>query len=261
MSRHLAPLVDADIITYRCGFAVKEDEPVEYALQTVKTALENILSNFPDAPYHKLYLTGGGNYREKVAITKPYKGNRDPANKPFYYKEIRDYLRDRHDAILVDDMEADDMLGIEQWKNKDRSTVICSIDKDLLCIPGYHYNFVKQELQYVPLAEANKNFWKQVVMGDPTDNIVGLPKYGVKAAEKIISSTDGSWMEMYTRVLQEYEAVYRDEGAAKFKEMATLVWILREPFKNFDGTDIFEDISGEEESNEEEARSSEDAAV
>lgn len=199
-----------------------------------------------------------------MAITKPYKGNRDKLHKPKYYEEIRDYLRDYHDAILVDDMEADDALGMEQWKNKDRSTVICSIDKDLKCIPGNHYNFVRRELEYVMLGEANKNFWRQVVQGDPTDNIIGLPKYGPKAAEKIISSTDGSWIDMYTRVKREYEAVYVDDAESKFVEMATLVWILREPFKNFDGSDIFEEeLSGEEESSEEgyEEGSSEDTAL
>lgn len=256
MSRNLVPLVDLDIIVYRAGFAVPEDEPLENHLQVVRTTLEGILSEFPDAPYWKGYLTGTGNYRERVAVTKPYKGNRDKSHKPKYYDEIRDYLRDYHGAIMVDDMEADDALGMEQWKNKDKSTVICSIDKDLRCIPGWHYNFVKRVLDYVDIGQANRNFWKQVVQGDPTDNIVGLPKYGPKAAEHIISSTDGSWVDMHTRVKREYEAIYQDEADSKFEEMATLVWILREPYKNFNGEDIF----GEEESSEEEG-SNEDPSV
>lgn len=239
MTSHLAPLVDGDILIYRCGFAVKEGEPLEYALHTIKRSLENIYDQFPNAPYRKLYLTGANNYREKVAVTKPYKGNRRPDNKPFYYAELRDYFRDYHDAILVEDMEADDALGMEQWKNKDKSTIICTIDKDLRCIPGHHFNFVKGVIDYVPMQEANLNFWTQVLTGDTTDNIVGLPKYGPKAAEKVLAGSDGSWVDLYTRVKREYEKVYDHEAEQKFKEMATLIWILREPFKNFDGTDIF----------------------
>lgn len=262
MTTNLVPLIDADIIVYRCGFAIKDEEPLEYALHTVKVVVDTIREKFYDAPTSKLYLTGSGNYRNTVAVTRPYKGNRDKLNKPFYYEQIRDYLRDVQGAILVDDMEADDALGMEQWKHKDKSTVICSIDKDLRCIPGWHYNFVKDELDYVTLADANKNFWRQVIMGDPTDNIQGLPRYGAKAASKIIDSTDGTWTDMYARVLREYEAVYGDEGHAKFREMASLVWILREPFKNFDGTDVFnEEQSGEEEDHEEEEGNGEDASL
>ena len=238
MSRKLIPLIDSDILVYRCGFAAK-GEPLNYVLHTVKQSIENIYQAFNEAPEAKVYLTGKGNYRDKVAVTKPYKGNRDPNNKPDYYDEIRQYLIDQHQAQVIDRMEADDALGIHQWKNKDKSTVIVSIDKDLRCIPGWHYNFVKQELEYVPLAQANKNFWTQVLTGDATDNIQGIPKCGAKTAAKIIGSTDGSWAEMHCRVYDEYMRYYGREGPDKFKEMATLIWIQREENQNFDGSLIY----------------------
>lgn len=233
-------LWDCDIVVYRVGFASKEHEPLSYTLQSVKTVLENVNSNFPKAEEFKLYLTGKGNYRDKVSTTRIYKGNRDPNNKPEYYDEIREYLLTYGKAEIVEGMEADDKLGIEQWKRKDRSSCIVTIDKDLDCIPGWHYNWVKQEMYYQTLAEANKSFWTQVLTGDTTDNIQGVPKVGKVKAAKIIASTDGTWEDMYTKVLQEYERYYGGEGLKVFHEMATLTWMQREENVNYDGSPIVE---------------------
>src|SRR5690606_12181687 len=138
-----------------------------------KLQLQSILDVFEPSERTRVFLQGSGNFRDRVATIQPYKGNRDPNNRPRYFEEIRQYLLDFHGAELVEGMETDDACGIEQWKNKDRSTCIVSIDKDLLMIPGYHYNYVKKELQYVTLAQANRRFWLQVLTGDSTDNIRG----------------------------------------------------------------------------------------
>src|SRR6478609_6438642 len=95
----LIPLVDADYLVYRIGFAVKDDEPLEYALATVRSAVGNIWEKFPDSPQQgQMFLTGKENFRDKVATIQIYKGNRDPANKPKYYSEIREYMISRHKA-------------------------------------------------------------------------------------------------------------------------------------------------------------------
>src|SRR3990172_4560856 len=46
---NLIPIVDADFIVYRVGFAVKEDEPIENALSTVRSTIHNIWDRFPDS--------------------------------------------------------------------------------------------------------------------------------------------------------------------------------------------------------------------
>jgi 5'-3' exonuclease len=232
---NLVPLVDADIIVYRVGFANKEHEPLSYTLQSAKTVVESIYNTFPEAPRKVVYLTGKDNFRDKLATIKVYKGNRDPNNKPEYYDEIREYLKDFHAANVINGMEADDAMGIEQWKNKDRSTCIVSIDKDMLCIPGWHFNWVKGAFHYQTLAEANKMFWKQVVTGDTTDNIQGIPGAGPKAAEKLIASSDGTWVDMHNKVLQAYEAKFGGDGMKHFHENCSLLWIQREEGVNYDG--------------------------
>src|SRR3989304_526118 len=85
---------------------VKDVEPVENALQGVKATLQSIIGAVGATSY-KGFLTGEGNFREVISITRKYKGNRNPEHKPIYYKEIREYLINYWDAEVVDGMEAD----------------------------------------------------------------------------------------------------------------------------------------------------------
>lgn len=258
-NKHLVPLVDADYLVYRVGFAVKDDEPVEYALSTVKQAIHNIWDRFPEAPKGTLYLTGKGNFRDKVATLQVYKGNRDPANKPLYYSEIRDYMIQHHDAVVVQGMEAEDACGVEQYAHKDKSTVIVGVDKDLLCIPGFHYNPVKDEMIYVTKAEADTHFWKQVLTGDTTDNILGcgvrreevyksgkkkgqsyVKRYGVGPieADEWLTPVAGRWNDMQAVVLAQYARFYGSEARRVMHENAKLIWILRERGVTYNGSSI-----------------------
>lgn len=248
-TKALTPLIDADVICYRVGFAVKEDEPVEYALATVKNVLNNIMDRFPEATSRRVYLTGKGNFRDDIATILVYKGNRDPANKPHYYSEIREYLVDHQGAEVVEGQEADDAQGIAQWACKDKSTVIVGIDKDLYMIPGYHYNWVTGEFKYVTLAEANYNFFHQMLTGDRTDNILGcgVMKPGVyktgakkgqayvkrdgvgpKEADELLAPCNKNTVEMAKVVKGQYKKYYGDAARAAHKENAALLWMRRE---------------------------------
>lgn len=265
MKSNLVPLVDGDIIVYRCGLAdASQTEPLNYTLHSVKQAVEGILEFFEPSERSKLFLQGKGNYRNHVATVLEYKGNRDPSKRPVYFEEIREYLVDYKDAEIVDGMETDDALGIMQWSNKDRSTCIVSIDKDLDMIPGWHYNYVKNELYYIDLPTANKKFWTQVLTGDLTDNILGCGKrvekvyksgkkigqryetrdgVGPQAAEAIIAKAAGSWEHMRDLVRKEYDKMFGEDAGRLFHENATLLWIQREEFVNYDGSVIHGEVS------------------
>lgn len=201
---------------------------MEYGLATVRSVLDNIHDKFPEQEYRRIFLTGKDNFRDKIATLKVYKGNRDPSHKPKYYSEIKDYLIAHHGAEVVDGQEADDAQGIAQWANKDRSTVIVGIDKDMYMIPGWHYNWVKDELKYVKLADANTFFFKQMLTGDTTDNIPGIPKVGPKTAEKLIAPVAGNIIEMQRVVREKYKEYYGDKAQSAYNEMANLLWIRRE---------------------------------
>lgn len=237
----LTPLVDSDYLVYRVGFAVKDDEPLEYALATVRSAVNNIWDRFPNSRNHgQLFLSGKGNFREDIATLQVYKGNRDPANKPKYYDDIREYMIKHQGAQVVDGMEAEDRVGILQYAAKDKSTVIVGVDKDLLCIPGWHYNPVKDVFCYVTLDEANTHFWKQVLTGDRVDNIQGIPGMGPKTANKIIDPVAGDWNAMHAAVENAYTQHFGDRGWEYMDENAKLIWILRKEGETYDGSRIAE---------------------
>lgn len=243
---NLIPIVDADFITYRVGFAVKEDEPVENALSTTKAIIHNIWDRFPDSPEPgKLYISGKNNFRDKltereaVFLKEPkfYKGNRDPSLRPHYYDEIREYMIHVHGAIPVHGMEAEDAASIYHYSQKDRSTVLVHQDKDLLCIPGWHWNPVKMDdIYYVTLKQANINFWKQVLTGDRTDNIRGIDGLGDKTADKLIDPLDGDWMKMHEVTLAQYRKQYGSEAEGVMADTAKLVWIMRKEGETYDGS-------------------------
>ena len=190
-----------------------------------------------------LYLTGKDNYRDRIATILPYKGNRDPSQKPFYYEDITRYLIDVHDAVVVHGMEADDAVGIEQYSAKDRDTCIVGNDKDLKCIPGHHFNPIKGERSYITLPEANYNFWTQVLTGDKAvDNVRGIEGCGPKSAAKILEPVKGDWIGMHNAVRKAYEDKYKGDGYRQFHETATLIWIQRKSGLNYDDQPIPETL-------------------
>lgn len=212
-----------------------EIEPVENALQAVKTTIEAVLKEVGSTDY-KIFLTGEDNFRDAVSVTRVYKGNRDALHKPRWYKEIKEYLITHWKAVVVNGIEADDAMGIEQYSNQltcikhDESfygdTVICSIDKDMDMIPGWHYNFNKKLRYWIDEDVAIKNFYLQLLTGDIVDNIQGITGMGPKGAAKALDGCRTE-KEYYAKALSEYTAAYGDKGEQMLKEMAQLVWIRR----------------------------------
>lgn len=179
-----------------------------------------------------LYLSGQGNYREGVAKTAPYKGNRDRTKKPVHSAAIKEYMRRTYNVLTSEGQEADDDMAIAHyamWVRDPDSTCIASIDKDLNQIPGWHYNFVTDTMYEVAESDARRFFWQQVLSGDPTDNIPGIRGVGQAKAAKALADAhcDIDW---YNKALALYVQAYGEERAEEvLTEMARLVYIRREP--------------------------------
>jgi len=213
----------------------KEIQPVSHALHATKEKINYILLR-TNATDYQIYLTGQGNFREEIATIVPYKGNRDSSNKPVHYDKITRYLIENWGAKVIDNIEADDALGITQWKDysskitKDGlktalSTTICTIDKDLNMIPGWHYSWDKDILYFIDEETALMWFYSQLILGDKTDNIKGVPGCGVKAAYDALKDCDTE-EDMFWSVLCLYEKKY-DKPLEAMIENARLLWILR----------------------------------
>lgn len=212
-------LVDADILVYRFGFA-SDGDPAEFALARVSEFLDNLqMMEGIDEVWG--YLTGSGNFRNEIAVTAPYKGNRIMA-KPYHYQLLREYMERAWGFEVIEGMEADDAIGIEAYRHEPDETIIVSIDKDLNMIRGHHYNFVKEEKYFVTEEEAIRNFYLQILTGDKVDNIIGLPGVGPVKSKKLLKDCNTE-SEMYEAVLKAY-----DGDEARVLENARLLWILRE---------------------------------
>lgn len=215
-------LIDADILNYRIGFATN-NEPEEVAIRTMATFLEDLLIiDLPQVQTWELHLTGKTNFRNDVAVTVPYKGNRK-SEKPVHYHLLREYLELSWGAHVSENMEADDMLAIRATELGERS-VIVSLDKDLDQVAGWHYNFVKKTLYHMTAEEGLFKFYKQMLTGDRIDNIVGVYGIGEKKAEKLLAGkTEHEMWDVCVELL----------GLDRAVENAHLLYMLRTPEDRF----------------------------
>ena len=176
-------LIDGDIVTYRAGFS-RHTECLMTAHGTVDTIIEDMLEKLQEDNF-EVYITGTGNFRDEVAVTAPYKGNRKSI-RPEFYKEIRQHLMSYYSAIVTEGEEADDAIAIDATTYGD-DCIIASIDKDFDQVPGWHFNFVKNKKYYVTEEEGMLNFYTQFLVGDVIDNIKGVKGIGPVKAKKLLS--------------------------------------------------------------------------
>jgi hypothetical protein len=203
-------------------------EPKDHALNIVRQEVEGIIAacarkmNCEVRDMHiSIILSGPGNFREKIAKQRPYKGNRKDTHKPYHYQAIRDYLTGRWDARVVSGREADDecsILGHAAW-NADDQFVVATIDKDLDQIPGMHYDYRQKVFYNVDQFNAEKAFWVQALAGDATDNIPGCYKIGMEKADKIIQKvideSNEPWpppKEFWDAIVEQYKLSKERKG-------------------------------------------------
>lgn len=204
----------------------KEVQPLEFALQACKTCIESLLAKLSPSKV-SVFLSPDRTFRHDLARTKPYKGNRTQP-KPKYLKEVGDYLVKQYGATFGVNVEADDEIGVS-LSNDPNGRVSVSIDKDLLQIPGWHYNWVNDTVQWITPRLADFNFYTQMLQGDTTDNIPGIAGYGPAGAARTLNGAKSS-ADLCSRVWNVYRGEFNDAQKARdyFFEQAKLLWILRE---------------------------------
>lgn len=221
-------LCDGDIVAYRCAASCLSKgqlvEPVEVAQTRVNDLMYRIIQE-TEATKYEVYIGGENNFRK--AIYPEYKANRKDTQKPPWLDACREQLVVEWQASVVNGMETDDMLGILQTDD----TIIASIDKDLLMIPGKHYNFVKQEHYLVTPLDGIRHFWFQMIMGDRSDNIPGYdgtarqttPKFLLPVIQALNECTNEEAMEKLVK-----DMYIVNGNQAQFEINKKLLWILRE---------------------------------
>ena len=219
-------LVDFDLVAYRSS-ASAENDNAGLAIYRMEELLDSILEKV-NATEYRAFLTGATNFRKTVY--PEYKANR-VAPKPQFLQECRDHaVKFLNAEIAPEGLEADDSLGINQTDD----TIICSLDKDLLMIPGQHFqwairgkNWEKPDtfLEQTEL-EGMRLFFKQCIKGDPSDNIKGIKGMGDAKANAVLNNIHEP-QQMFNKVRQLYG---NDE---EFIMNATVLWIMRKEDETF----------------------------
>ena len=188
-----------------------EPEPIGHALAAVISQVRNIeltMAAHYDYVQSEYYLTSSEqNFR--LDINPMYKANRKGVHRPFHLKACKDYLQGEYGAKYCGKLEADDMIAVRagELRAEGKPYVVCSIDKDFKQIVGWHYNWVNDEYWYVDEASALEFLWKQVVVGDATDNIQVPEGIGPGKAEKLFKDVDWNTIqedELYQMVTDLY---------------------------------------------------------
>ena len=245
------PLLDADVLVYETAFAVeagwkKEGKeglpPFDKAALSLDMRVANICAVVEATERPVLYLTGKTNFRYEIAKRTPYKARN--AAKPFHYHNLKAYIKGTYDFIESVGMEADDELSLEQTRSGE-STIICSRDKDLRAVPGWHYSWENHlQPQWGPLlvdvfgnielspdrssirGHGAKFFYSQILTGDRVDSIPGLPKCGAVGAFECLETAQ-SIQECYERVVEAYRPLYGAAAEAEVLEQGQLLHMTR----------------------------------
>lgn len=252
-------LIDGDVLCYQAckprwekkakiqggvSFVSLDDDgqriPLEYTKEEDRYYLEESwehlkkdLQNLLDSLYCTEYLMAvGGKDNFRKTLYPEYKLNRhaNPNNLNAFVPILRQLAIAENLAIAAEGREADDLLRIwaEQATNVGDDFVVCTIDKDLKCIPGKYYNIKHKTTINISTEDAMRHYYEQLLKGDPTDNIPGVPRIGeVKAAKMLADCYDES--EFQECVASAYIAVYGDEWKDYLLSNGKMIHLQKHP--------------------------------
>lgn len=208
-------LIDGDIVAFQAAAAsehpVKWDDDMWtlHAYESEGQALiqSKIASALEQtgADNFKVYLTGKENFRKEFLPS--YKGNRKDVRKPLTLLALKDWLIEKHKAVLREPFEADDLLGIAA--TRDPNTILMSEDKDLKTVPCMFFNPARPEegVYQIKEKDADMRFMTQVLTGDAVDNYKGCPGIGPVKAKQIIQSASLKSKDHDLRLKHVWEAI------------------------------------------------------
>jgi DNA polymerase-1 len=235
-------LVDADVVLHRVGYTTDSD-PEWVAKARCDEMLDGILTA-TNADSFRLYLSDSRDNNWRRKLYPLYKENRVKQKRPVHYDFLKEHLITNWGANIALGQEADDALGIDQQvtfidpfkmspiKPEGASynkyigatyyTVICSIDKDLLQVPGLHYNFVKDEWIETSVWNGLVRFYTQMLVGDTSDNIRGCRGIGPVKAEKALVGCNGE-LDLFESVYNLYQQQEPDKSTEDILEHLLLI--------------------------------------
>tara|TARA_R110002020_G_scaffold361988_1_gene574414 strand:+ start:763 stop:1503 length:741 start_codon:yes stop_codon:yes gene_type:complete len=191
-------LIDADIIWHRAAFSC--EDTYDFGDDAVRTVDDHavievfdgmLLGMFAQLNPASYLMCWSDSRTFRHDLFPDYKANRTNVRRPVCVPEVKQHLIKKHPSVLVNNLEADDIMGMLSSHN----TIICSDDKDLLTVPGLHFKPRKREdgVFRVNEQEADRLHLKQTLMGDAVDGFKGIPGVGDKKSDKILDADGATW--------------------------------------------------------------------
>lgn len=213
-------LVDADSLCYASAFKETKAECFYYIEERLGEIEEKCNSTNLE-----LWIEDWKNkdiFRNQVAVSKPYKGNRKSAEKPKWLIEAKEYLVNRKKAKVTQKYESEDMCLIRATEVGRDNCIIAYIDKDLLQAPFHFYNYRTREFISLDQTTADMRLYRQMMTGDSTDNIQGIYRFGpAKAKKAIVEDTENMPLVVATKYKEnKYDYDY-------MVEQARLIYLIR----------------------------------
>lgn len=217
-------LVDGDIIAYMVS--TQCENPIDWGndLWTLHSDFNEVKEKFLNTldSYQQITLcddvvltfTDKKNFRKKVLPT--YKFNRKDSRKPVTYKALVEYASEKFKTYTYPWLEGDDVLGILATNGEiSGDKVILTKDKDLRTVPSTIY-FMNGLGSYEEISEkeADYNHMIQTMTGDVADNYKGVPKVGIKTAEKILADLKHDPVAMWYKVVETFKKANLSENEA-----------------------------------------------
>jgi len=169
-----------------------------------EVAVETVSKKFKLGETILVFSDPKGNFR--YDLYPDYKKNRKGQEKSEAFYKLRDWAIRRN--VMVEGCEADDIVCYMVREG----CVGASADKDCLNTKGRWFDMYHSRRTYSKVKKkAAKHFvLLQTLAGDSTDNIIGIPRVGMKTAENLLISNGNNW----AGVVKSYEnAGFTEEDA------------------------------------------------
>ena len=130
--------------------------------------------------------------RHEQAVQQAYQGSRGERERPEHLPIMRKYIEQKMRCIASRTMEADDAMSMAMYADP-VNNIVCSRDKDLRMVPGWHLDMETNEhvfvepgtFGYIEIDDTKSAkkvvgygpafFFAQCLMGDAADTVKGLP--------------------------------------------------------------------------------------
>lgn len=203
---------------YDAAAGVLYQTDIEMALSKAKEKLQRILDKTGCQDVELHFSGGRDNFRYE--IYPEYKANRTSMRTPAGLRDLKEVLNSKYNGAINTKWEADDIVVMLKEQHPDKY-ILCAIDKDVInSIEGKHFNYYesalyKIEMKWVEIDRYTSIVWRylQTLMGDKTDNIIGLKGIGPKKAEKLLAGCY-THKELWTAVCGAYESKGRTSDEA-----------------------------------------------